>query len=103
MCCFFPAYQQAKQSRLSCDLNQLLKFGFDAKKLQYQKEDMAEQISDMQEMLKHQQNEIQDLEVWFASHRKISKKPISGKVAILHVCDLFTCTCTSKVIIVVKV
>ncbi|XP_076439753.1 uncharacterized protein LOC143279555 isoform X2 [Babylonia areolata] len=56
------SYRQDTKSRLSCDLNQLLTFGLDMKRLQNQKEDLADQIKDMEAMLKHQKNEIEDLE-----------------------------------------
>ena len=57
------AYRQDKKSRLSCDLNELLTRGLTMKRVCNQKEDLANQIKDMEAMLKHQKNEIEDLEV----------------------------------------
>ena len=37
--------------------------GLDMKRIRHQKEDLADQIKDMEAMLKHQKNEIEDLEV----------------------------------------
>ncbi|KAK7112267.1 uncharacterized protein [Littorina saxatilis] len=55
-------YRQDKKSRLSCNLNQLLTVGLNMTRLRNQKEDLAEQVNDMEAMLKHQKNEIEDLE-----------------------------------------
>ncbi|KAL8597437.1 hypothetical protein ACOMHN_050935 [Nucella lapillus] len=56
------SYRQDNKSRLSCDLNQLLTVGLDMKRLESKQQVMAEQIRDMEAMLKHQKNEIEDLE-----------------------------------------
>ena len=58
-----PAYTQDTKSRMSCNLNHLLTVGLDMKRVRDQKENLADQIKDMEAMLKHQKNEIEDLEV----------------------------------------
>ncbi|KAK7493316.1 hypothetical protein BaRGS_00015442 [Batillaria attramentaria] len=56
------AYKQGTKSRISCNLDNLLKAGIDFSRLRFQQESLAQQLTDMEAMVKHQRNEIEDLE-----------------------------------------
>lgn len=56
------SYMQAGKSRISCNLDNLLKMGLDMSRLRSQQENLTGQMTDMELMLKHQRNEIEDLE-----------------------------------------